>query len=80
MKNHGVNNRRGLTTIDVELERAKEALEKAANRVSHGRVTVTVERYDRATIGHRLEVDPLTEDDLARIMQEPPRKGVDRCR
>ncbi|MBN1319623.1 MAG: hypothetical protein JXA87_02175 [Thermoleophilia bacterium] len=73
MNNHGVNSRRDLTTIDVELERAKQALEKAASRVSHGRITVTVERYDRATIGHRLEVDQLTEDDLVRIMTEKPR-------
>jgi hypothetical protein len=62
--------------IDLELEVALADCHRAATRLSHGRVKLTIDRYDRATIGHILEVDALTEEDLARLMTERP--GVKR--
>lgn len=39
----------------------------------HGRVVLTIEKFD-GTLLHRVERSKLTEDELRKIMEEPPRR------
>ena len=69
-----------LDEVDVELEQAIEAFRTCCQRVDHGRVHLVVERDRALTIGHRVDRDPLTTDDLERVMCERPHKEVKACR
>jgi diphthamide synthase (EF-2-diphthine--ammonia ligase) len=61
-----------LEEVDVELEEAIERLRDKVRHIRHGRVIVTVERFRAETVGYRVGVDPMTEDDMERLMREPP--------
>lgn len=65
---------RDLDEVDVELEEALDAIRTRARRLSRGRVIAVIERQDRVTVAHRVEVDQLTDGDLERVMTEKPRK------
>ena len=69
-----------MNLTDLELEVAIADLRGYCSRLSHGRVTLVVDRYDRQTIAHHLEADRLTTNDLERLMREPPHKEVARLR
>jgi len=71
MKTHSTTPQPGL---DVDLERAVEDLRRYCARLSCGRVFLTVERYERSTVGYYLRVDALTSEDVERLMREPPCK------
>ena len=60
--------------IDLELEEAKLALERNANRLDHGRVIVTVERIAKVTTGYHVDIERDTTADIERTMQERPRR------
>lgn len=63
-----------LSEVDVDLEQAIAEFRNACDRLDHGRVHLTVDRYDGLTIGHYLSRDHLTTEDIARLMVERPHK------
>ena len=61
---------------DFTLDAAAKALTTCCRRIPHGRVTLTVTRWDGETLGHELHVDHMTETDYDRLMRErPARRG-----
>lgn len=69
----GAHKYRDLDAVDVELEEALDAIRTRALRLPRGRVIAVIEREDRVTVAHRVEVDRLTERDVELVMQEKPR-------
>lgn len=67
-----------LDDVDVDLEEAIEAFRLCCDRVEHGRVHLTVERHKWLTIGHRVGRDPMTTQDLERVMTDRPHKEAAR--
>ena len=65
---------RSLDEVDVELETAIERIRDRVARTERGRVIAVIEREDRVTVAHRVQVDGLTEGDIERTMQERPRR------
>jgi GAF domain-containing protein len=63
-----------LTEVDVDLELAIQDLRGYCSRLPHGRVILAVTRHERVTIAHDLAVDPLTADEIERLMREKPRR------
>lgn len=59
--------------IDLELEEAIERLRDRVRRLTRGRVIAVVERVGAVTVCYRVDVDPMTEGDVERLMQEKPR-------
>ncbi|GAB4244925.1 MAG: hypothetical protein Kow00122_01490 [Thermoleophilia bacterium] len=57
---------------DVDLRQALGDFRAALKRTVHRRVAITAEVIDGRVIGHAIEVSPLTEADLERIMRERP--------
>lgn len=70
----GAHRPRSLDEVDVELEEALAAIRTRAQRLPRGRVIAVIERQDRVTVGHRVEVDQLTEADVEQVMTERPRR------
>jgi hypothetical protein len=65
-----------ITDLDLELEEGIGRLREYRRRLSHGRLHLVLDVHQDETIAHELYADPLTTDDLARLMQERP--GVKR--
>lgn len=64
---------RSLDDVDIELEQALDAIRARVQRLARGRVIAVIERQDRVTVAHRVDVDQLTTRDVERLMTEPPR-------
>lgn len=65
---------RSLDDVDAELEEAIQRFRSRIEHVAKGRVTLTVERLGRLTVDYHVDSDPMTTREVARVMQEVPRK------
>lgn len=63
-----------LDDLDAGLELAIDELRGYCSRLPHGRVILTVERYDRHTVCHDLAIERTTIEDLDRLIREVPRR------
>lgn len=68
-----------LCEVDAELEEAIERLRERAKRLKRGRITLEVHRFNGVTVEYRIREDCMTEQEIERVMQEPPkvRRGGD---
>ena len=62
---------------DFILDAAITDLTLYARRIQHGRIVLTVERFDGATVKHDIHVDHMTERDFDRMMRERPHKVIE---
>lgn len=63
---------RDLFAVDVGLEEAFDEVRRRARRIPTGRIFVELHRLYGVTVEHRVDEDRQTEQDIERIMQEPP--------
>jgi len=63
-----------LNIIDVDLELGIDKLRAYAKRLSHGTITLRVERYGGITLNCQVHADPFTDEDIDRMMREKPHK------
>lgn len=70
---------RSLDEVDVELEEAIGRLRERTRRLKRGRITLEVHRFNGVTVEYRIREDCMTEQEIERVMQEPPkgRRGGD---
>ena len=62
------------TTLEQVIGDVRAAIKSLGG---HGRVVLTVEKFD-GTLLHRVERSKLTEDEVRKIMEEPPRRVRDK--
>lgn len=60
--------------VDLLLEAAVTNLRRYCGRLGRGRIHLWVDVHDRSVVGHSLECDFETSEDIDRMMREPPRK------
>lgn len=66
---------------DLGLEQALGDAKARAKKLPYGRVILVITKLDGVVASHRVEIDRLTEEDIASVMTAKPRKrGVHECR
>lgn len=66
--------------VDVQLEEAFEETRRRVRRVPTGRVFLELHRLLGVTVEHRVDEDRITEQELERLMREPPQPKEKRMR
>jgi hypothetical protein len=60
--------------MDLQFDVAVAQARQYCDRLKQGRVTLVLHRLDSRTVAHSVAADPLTEEEIDRLMREKPRR------